>query len=142
MAKNKKLEWFVYYHDFNADKITHYNVLKNGALIEYIKKHKKKCQTREEFAEAIRRELSYYFWHKSEYELIIVHRDNRIILKPFISRNKEVQLDVTDDKNFDWVCFFNWVAKKRYVKDGSVKIDIYEQVMYRIDEFVDYCLNI
>lgn len=137
------IKWVVYYHDFNANVIKPYNIFRHGKLVEYIKKHKKKCATKDEFAEALRRELFYYFGSKCEWELIICQENNHIILKPWISRREKSHLDVTDCTDFNWAGFAEWVANASYVcKDGSVKFDVYQQVMYRFDEFVDYCWNV
>lgn len=138
-----KLVWNVYYHDFNADEIKVYNIFKHGKLVEYIKKHKKQCQTKEEFAEKVRRELFYYFGSKCEWETIITNKEGKIIITPWVGRKENVSLNVTDNTDFDWHGFCKWIAEERYVsKDGSTKIDAYSQVMYRIDEFVELCWNV
>ena len=135
--------WTVYYHEFNANKIKTYNLFKHGKLVEYIKKHKKKCETKEAFAEAVRRELFYYFGSKCEWEMVITKQDDTIILTPWIGRRESVSLDVTNDESFDWTGFYAWLSQKTYVdKDGSMKFDVYNQVMYRFNEFVDYCWSV
>ena len=137
------VEWNVYYHDFNANAIKPYNIFHHGSFVEYVKKHKKKYKTKDEFAEALRRELFYYFGSKCEWEVIITKKDSQIILTPWIGRKENVSLDVTDDKCFDWPGFYNWMSQKLFVdKDGSMKIDVYSQVLYTFDEFVDYCWNV
>lgn len=135
--------WNVYYHEFNANKIKTYNIFQNGKFVEYIKKHKKRYDTKNDFAKAIRRELFYYFGSKCEWEMIITSKDGRIILTPWIGRREDVSMDVTNDKTFDWSGFYNWLSQKFHVdKDGSIKFDAYSQVMYRFDEFIDYCWTV
>ena len=137
------VEWNVYYHEFNGDKIKTYNIFKHGKFVEYIKKHKKKCETKEEFAEKLRRELFYYFGSKCEWELIVTLNNNRIVLTPWIGRKENVSLDVTDDECFDWSGFYNWMTKQVYTdENGSMKVDVYSQVMYNFDKFVDYCWGV
>lgn len=135
--------WNVYYHSWNANEFKKLNILKeHGSFVEYIKKHKKKYKdNKEEFANKLRSELMYYFWSKSEWEVIITKKDGRIIMTPWCGRKEDIELDVTDNEDFDWISFYNWMADKKYGKDGSIKIDVYDQVWYRWDEFVDYCWN-
>lgn len=138
-----KLVWNVYYHDFNANKIEAYNIFNHGKLVEYIKKHKKKCETKEEFAEKLRRELFYYFGSKCEWETIVTNNNGKITITPWIGRKENVCLDVTNDTSFDWAGFCAWVAQERYVSENNAtKIDVYSQVMYRFDEFVEFCWNV
>ena len=137
-----KLVWNVYYHDFNANEIKVFNIFKHSKFVEYIKKHKKKCETKEDFAEKVRRELFYYFGSKCEWETIFTNKDGRIIITPWVGRKEEAFMDITDDETVNWVDFHDWMAKTTYEKDGSVKVDVYSQVMYRFDEFVDFCWEI
>ena len=137
-----KLMWNVYYHDFNTNEIKIYNIFKHSKFVEYIKKHKKKCETKEDFAEKVRRELFYYFGSKCEWETIFTNKDGRIIITPWVGRKEEAFLDITDDETVNWVDFHEWMVKTTYEKDGSVKVDVYSQVMYRFDEFVDFCWEI
>ena len=142
MASNKFV-WNVYYHEFNSNKIQTYNIFKHGKLVEYIKKAKKKCETKEAFAEQIRRELFYYFGSKCEWELILTNNGEQLILTPWIGRKESVSLDVTNDDTFDWAGFYKWATQKLFVdKDGSMKIDAYSQVLYKLDKFVDFCWNV
>lgn len=143
MAKKefKPFEWMVLYHNFNSDKIEQYNVLKYRE--DDIKKIRKKCKTKEEFSEKLKREMMYYYWSKCQWELIITKtEDNRIILTPWCGCKNpdEVAIDVTDDNNFDWIGFADKHIKKQ-VYDNEEKIDIYSQLTYVWDSFVDYCWN-
>lgn len=138
------LEWNVFYHDINKNKITTLNILKqHGSFNEYIKKAFKKCKTKDEFAEVLRRELMYYFWSKCEWELIIeITEDNRIILSPWCEcRDTDLtKVDVTDDENFDWRGFAEkYIKRQRYY--NKAKIDVYDQVEYMWNDFLDYVWN-
>ena len=59
-------------------------------------------------------------------------------MSPWISNNV-TELDVTDDDNFNWVDFYDSLDKVKY--NDNLKIDIYDQVMYRYEEFIDYVWN-
>lgn len=134
-----KFSLFVKYHNFNADRIENYDVLKHQE--KFIKNLKKKSQNREEFSKSLQSEFMYRFWAKCEWELIISKmEEGRIILSPWIGgRNPETSfLDVTDDKIFDWVGFADkYIGKQNF--GNKAKIDIYDQIMYgdRFSNLVD-----
>lgn len=134
-----KFSLFVKYHNFNADRIENYDVLKHQE--KFIKNLKKKSQNREEFSKSLQSEFMYRFWAKCEWELIISKtEEGRIILSSWIGgRNPETSsLDVTDDKNFDWVGFADkYIGKQNF--GNKAKIDIYDQIMYgdRFSNLVD-----
>ena len=78
----KLMPWLVKNFDQNTQKIVDYNVLKYRE--DQIKKLKKKCATKSEFAEELRKEFQWQFWSKCEWELIIeLTEDERILLKPW-----------------------------------------------------------
>lgn len=133
------LTWLVSYYDYNANKIEYYNVLKYRE--DFIKKLKKNCDTKEEFAEKMRREMMYYYWSKCEWELVIEIDDNdRVWLNPWVGcRNPEdVRIDVTDREDFDWRGFAELHISKQIYKNKA-KIDVFNQLEWRWTEFVDYC---
>lgn len=133
------MEWLVKNYDCNRDKIEDYDVM--TYLEKFLLELKKKKITGEEFAKSIRSQLMYHFWSRCEYELIIEIRDNdRIILLPWCGcRDVEaVAIDVTDDKSFDWKGFAEQHTKSQ-IYGNSAKIDIWDQINYRFDEFVAYC---
>lgn len=135
------LTWKVKNYNYNTDELWDYDILKYREAL--IKKLKKKCTTKEEFAEEMKWELRYQYWSRSEYEVIIeVDENERIWLKPWVgcSDPESVKIDVTDHTSFDWRGF----AKKHV--DGQIyknkaKIDIWDQVFYVWDEFIDYVWN-
>lgn len=134
----KPFSWIVKIFDCNAQKIKDYDILKYRE--DDIKKLKKKYTTKEEFAEALRRECMYRFWSKAEWELIIeCIEDSRVILRPWCGcyNPDEVKIDVTDDTSFDWQGFAAKHIKKQIFKNKA-KIDVWDQIEYRWDEFVEY----
>lgn len=135
----KPLTWKVKNYLINENKIWDYDVLKYRE--DQIKKLKKQCVTKEEFAEAMRREMMWQYWSRCEYEVIIEIDENyRIWLKPWVGcRNPEsVKIDVTDDSSFDWRGFAeNHIGKQIYKNEA--KIDIFDQLQWKWAEFIDYC---
>lgn len=138
-----KLEWNVFYYDINRNKITTYNIFNHCGFNKYVEKAFKTSKTKEEFANTLRRELMYYFWSKAEWELVIeLDEDNHIFLIPWCGcRNpEEVKIDVTNDTSFDWSGF----AKKnidRQIYKNEAKIDVYDQIEYVWDNFLEYVWN-
>lgn len=138
-----KFEWNVFYYDINRNKITTYNIFRHGRFNKYIEKAFKTSKTKEEFAKILKRELMYYFWSKAEWELVIkLDEDNHIFLIPWCGcRNpEEVKIDVTNDTSFDWSGF----AKKnieRQIYKNEAKIDVYDQIEYVWDNFLEYVWN-
>ena len=135
------MKWIVYNFNINAQKIETYNIFKHYSFLEYVKKAAKKCNDKYEFAEQLKRELQYYFWAKCEWELIIeITEDNHIFLNPWVGcrEPEKVRIDITDDTNLDWRSFADKHTKQQ-IYGNEAKFDVYDQVAYRWEEFVDYC---
>ena len=136
MKTKKPFSWLVTHYDCNANRICQYDVL--GCRENDIKKLKKKYDNKEDFAEALNREMHYYYWSKAEWELIIERTaDNHVWLSPWCScRNPEdVKIDVTTREDFDWFEF-----AKKYIQYGNEeKIDVWNQLEFNFDDFVTYC---
>lgn len=138
--KSSELHWLVMYHDVNADKIKYYDVLKHRN--DDIKKLKKECKNKDEFSLRIRREFMWRYWSKCEWELIIeIDDNNRILLTPWCGcREPEaVRIDVTDRDDFDWRGFAEDHILNKGYRHNRAKIDVFDQLEYRWEEFVDYC---
>ena len=137
----KPLTWKVKNYLINKNEIWDYDVLEYRE--DQIKKLKKKCPTKEEFAEKMQREMMWQYWSRCEYEVIIeVDDDNHVWLSPWVGcRNpKSVKIDVADDESFDWHNFAEYHIGKQVYKNKA-KIDVYDQLQWRWDEFIDYCWN-
>lgn len=133
------IKLLVKHYNCNANKIEDYDILKYRE--PEIKKLKKKCATKEEFAESIRKEFMWRYWSKSECELIITKtEDGRILLSPWcgFGDKERATLDVTNIESFDWRGFANKHIGEQIYKNEA-KIDIYDQIMYgdRFDKLVD-----
>ena len=137
----KPMSWLVKCFDCCKQVIEDYDILKYRE--DDIKKMKKKSATKEGFAELLNREMMWRFWSKSECELIIrLTEDNRIILRPWCGcRNEdEAEIDVSNDAIFDWKSFAKHHIGKQIYKNEA-KIDIYDQLQWTWDAFIDYCWN-
>ena len=137
----RSLSWIVMYFDINAQEIKPYDILKYRE--EYIKKLKKKCNNKEEFAERIKREMMRSYWSKCEWELVVeIDENERVWLIPWVgSRDPDaVKTDVTELPDFDWREFAEYHISRQRSKGGA-KIDVYDQLTYKDQfvKFVDYC---
>jgi len=133
------MKWTVKNFDDSIPAIADYDLF--PYFEEFLLKLKKKKVTREEFAKEIRRELMYHYWSRCEYEIFIVkENDGRLYLLPHCGgRDKDTPfLDVTDDTSFDWKGFAEMHINKQIYGDKA-KIDIWNQIEYRFDEFISYC---
>ena len=96
------MEWNVFYHNVNSQKIETFNIFKHWSFTEYVSKHLKECKTKEEFAEKLKSELRYYFWCKAEYEVIIIPwcggRDT-----------KDLKVDIYTQVMNNWPIFLDYV---------------------------------
>ena len=134
-----KFNLFVKNYNCNANKIESYDVLSRRE--SEIKKLKKKCADKEDFANELRREFMWRFWSKAEWELVVTKTtDGRVILSPWCGRSDpdDCSIDVTNDKSFDWSDFSDEHIKRQSFKNQA-KIDVYDQIMYgdRFDKIVD-----
>lgn len=134
----KPLSWKVKNYSINSNKMWDYDVLKYRE--DQIKKLKKKCMTKEDFAKAMGREMRWQYWSRAEYEVIIeVDENGRIWLSPWVgcANPENVKIDVTDDESFDWRGFAEKHINNQIYKNEA-KVDIWDQLEYRWTEFIDY----
>lgn len=133
------MRWIVKSFDANAQKIVDYDVLQYRE--NFIKELKRKYKTIEEFTAKLKIEMMSQYWSRCEWEVIIKKTDDhRIILYPWCGCRDidSAAVDVTDDERFDWEGFANeHIARQIFIDEA--KIDVYDQLMYRWDEFVKYC---
>lgn len=135
------LKWYALYHEWNTDKFVYFNVLEyithDATTMKKLRKYKH-IDDVESFSELLRRELMYMFWGRTQWEVIITRVEGRIIVTPWIPTLEDISLDVTDDE-FDWLGFYEYMEEKRYSDaNGDIKIDVYSQVLFKWDEFINY----
>jgi hypothetical protein len=136
--------WPTLIHDFNAKTVRTYDVL--AYREDRVKKLKKKCATKEEFVELFDRDLMHQYWCRAEYEMILYIENDRVYLEPWCGDFKEGRIDITDDSTLDWSAFAEkmlaehaWHNKERDI--DYVKFDIYDQLKFRFDEFINFVWN-
>ena len=137
MKEAQTLSWKVKVFDCNVQKIKDYDILK-GHYKDFVKKLKKKCATKDEFSKALDREMMWMFWGRCEWELIIELDDDDLIwLIPWVGcrEPEEASLEVGADNTFDWLGFLK--TKNLNINDQA-KIDVYDQLKYRWDDFITY----
>lgn len=112
----KDLKWFVYYHDSNLQEIKTFNIFKHSSFYKDVEEYLKRYKDKEEFAERLKRSLMYYFWSKSEYEVII---------SPWCGgRNTEdIKIDVYNQVMNNWDVFLDYVWNSKIHRPRKKKID-------------------
>ena len=124
------MKWNVYYHDFNRKKIEVYNIFDHYSFRKEVEKHLKEYTDKEEFAERLRRSLSYYFGYKAEWE---------IVLTSWTPHIKMMELDRLNAERKEYIKKWNREPYSLYINpDVGEKIDVYSQVMNNWEIFVDY----
>lgn len=136
--------WNVLLHDWNANDVRVCNVLSTRRE-DYIKKFKKKCATKEEFAKFLKMDFQWQYWSRSEYEMILYIEDDRVYLEPWCGTFKEGRIDITDGDTLNWPVFAKEMLKQAWIDKETgrkyVKFDVYDQLKFRFDELVDFVWN-
>lgn len=96
------MEWNVFYHDINTQKIRTINIFDHHRFSEDVQKSLKKYKDKDEFAKALKSDLMYYFWSRAEYEIII---------SPWCGgRNTEdIKVDIYTQVMNNWNVFLDYV---------------------------------
>ena len=131
------MHWIAMYYNGNAKQFQPYDVLRYKE--EFIKKLKKKVVSKEEFADKMKTEMMYHFWSRCEWEVVLSNCDSKIIMSPWVGP-EDITLDVTNQEDFNWVDFF-YKQAEHYINKDRIKIDVWDQINYKFDEFIDYCWN-
>lgn len=101
------MKWNVYYHDINRRKMTTFNIFNHYGFRRAVKEAVKKYRKKDEFIEQLKRELMYFFWSKSEYEIIIA---------PWVGgdREKEAEkIDIYEQVMMNYDIFSEYIWKNR-----------------------------
>ena len=121
--------WNVYREDFNHGAIVKYNIFDHSGFAQDVNNLLKEDITKDEFAEQLKRSLRYYFWGKSEYEVVITS------WPVYINRAELDRLNTEyEEYNNKWG---HYPYNINIVPNVGEKIDIYSQVMMNFDIFVD-----
>jgi hypothetical protein len=112
----KDLKWNVYRHNMNTQKIEPFNIFNHRSFCEDVEKHFKKYKDKEEFAEHLRRSLVYYYWSKSEWEIII---------SPWCGGRdtKDIKVDVYNQVTNNWDIFLDYVWNSKIHRPRKKKTE-------------------
>lgn len=126
------MHWFVYYENVNTKEIEQFDIFRHASFNKDIQKLKKKKLSLEEFDKELDRKSMYYFWSKSEYEVIITS------WPAYIDREEYIRItnEITDIKNKDKI--FKVVNISPTV---GTKVSIYDQLKLNWSAFVNYVYN-
>lgn len=99
------MEWNVYYHDFNREKIIQWNVFKHHSFNEEVDNLLNFDLTKQDLSNQLNQIALYYFWAKCEYEVII---------SPWTGRAKDIKIDIYSQLHMNWDAFVDYVWEHRY----------------------------
>ena len=101
--------WNVYVENINAQKIIVANLFNHGGFWnDCCKALKKYGDSKEDFLNEIKDSLTYYFWSRSEWEVIVSEWPPRDRGKPV-----EIKIDVYDQVMNNWHIFSEYVWNNR-----------------------------
>lgn len=127
------MKWNVLRHDFNSREIKEYDIFRHSSFAKDVEKLSNQDLTKEDFTEKLWRTLQYYFWSKSEYEVVVTS------WPPYIDGEELTRLNTEyEEYNAKWG---HYPYKMNPLLDVGEKIDIYDQVRLNWDVFVDYVWN-
>lgn len=82
------------------------NIFDHCRFAEDFKKNVRKCKSKEEFAEIVKRDLMYYYWSKCEWEIILTGWPSRHDFT-------EEKIDVWDQISLNWDRFIDYAWEHR-----------------------------
>lgn len=105
-----ELTWNVYVGNSNRRTIEEYNIFTHDYFLDGLKKIARsyKDTQREEFCEHMRKELLYYFWSRTQWEVIIDHW-------PHKDNYYDKKVDVYEQVRLNWEPFCDYVWAHRAV---------------------------
>lgn len=122
--------WNVYREDCNRGAVVKYNIFDHSGFAQDINKLLKQNISKDEFAEQLKLSLRYYFWGKTEYEVVITSWPVYIYRSELDRLNTEYE-----EYNNKWG---HYPYDINIVPNVGKKIDIYSQVMMNWEQFVEY----
>ena len=118
------LELYVYKYDINNNSIYTYNVFDHYRFEEEVLETLHKDLTYDKFSKRLRSIAVYFFWCKTEHEIVITS------FPPYINKKEAKRIGKEDIK-----------YRTHVTLDCGKKIDIYSQLQLNWDRFVDYVWN-
>jgi hypothetical protein len=76
--------------------------------------------------------------------MLLYVENERVYLMPWVGKLRVDKLDITDNPLLNWSAFAKHLLRDRGWPDRTnnrkyVKFDIYDQIMFRFNELVDFC---
>ena len=95
------MDWNVFYHDVNAQVIKALNIFEHGSFRESVERLKG-ITDKEAFARELMSYLRYFFWCKSEYEVVI---------SPWCGGRdtKDIKVDIFTQVVNNWEIFLDYI---------------------------------
>lgn len=131
------LSWTVKRFDINTQNIIDYDVLKYRE--DFIRRLRKISANKIEFSERLKSQLGWQYRHKAEYELTVSVTDSRVTISPWCGAKdpSKSSIFIVGNDPFGWVSFTKYHTGQFWLREA--KVDIYDQLMWRWDDLVDYC---
>ena len=106
------LELNVFYHDVNRQIITTFNIFRHGGFNNDVQKNLKKIKDKNEFSERLHCDLMYYFWSKTEYQIII---------SPWCGGRdtKDIKVDIYTQVMNNWDLFLDYVWGGKWHREND-----------------------
>lgn len=128
-----ELVWNVVIDDFNTREIKKHNVFDHGGLMkDLIDIYNKYYDDFDKFSEQVRHSLMYYYWSKSEWEVIITS------WPPYVNGN---EIDRLTDEKLKRIAKYGNFVRESVNLDVEQKTDVYDQVVMNWDHFINYLWN-
>lgn len=93
----------VYYHNVNKDSIDQINIFDFSCLVNFLEKESNLDHDFDEFNHNLRKELMYYFWSRTEYEMIVSN---------WCGKKAERKIDIFEQLDMNWDVFVDMCYKE------------------------------
>lgn len=125
----ERLEWNVFVDNINANEIEVHNVFEHGRFMNDLVQIKKKCKEFIDFEKQVDKSLMYFYWSKSEWEIVVTS------FPPYINKEELESLNKERDE-----CMKNYGRFIRtYVNlEIGEKVDVYRQIKMNWKPFINY----
>lgn len=109
----KKLIWNVFYYDINRKFISQFNIFDHASFRKSVEKNLSICVDKATFEKELKRDATYYFWGKFEWEIAISPLTD-------ISKKAAQKIDAYRQIENNWPVFLNyvWSFKVRVIQPG------------------------
>jgi hypothetical protein len=129
MAKKNKLCYYVYIENISQRKIEKYNVL-NDSIVKEIRKRTKGISDKSVFAKIVEQILTYHYWSRAEWEIILTDWPSRISVSEISRLNQELDFYRKEYNSSPYSLTVNLATEE--------KVDVYDQVKLNWDIFINY----